>query len=125
MAETMATLKLHSVDGWTSGVGCAPTAVCAVTGCSPAEATSALQTANPSIKGILSIAPRDWAEALKSFGVTCHELHDCSFLQFERRDDIEACLRRYNFAEPVLVMAYPRDEASDGHVFATCDRHDC
>ena len=116
----MATLKLHSVDGWTTDVWCAPTAICAVTGCPPSEAFCALRRANPSITDFRSIAPRDWSEAFKNFGVTCRGPPG-GVLPFERRDDIEVCLQRYRFAKPVLVMAYPRDEAIDDHVFATCD----
>ena len=117
----MATLKLHSVDGWTTDVWCAPTAICAVTGCSPADAFSHLQTANPDIKDLRSMAPRDWTKALKSLDVTCHVLHDWSNLPFDLREDIEAYLAQYPFPQPVLVMAYPSDHATDGHVFATCN----
>jgi hypothetical protein len=92
-----------------------------VTGYSPADAFSHLQAANPDIKDLRSMAPRDWTKALESLDVTCRLLHDWSNLPFDLREDIEAYLAQHPFLQPVLVMAYPSDRATDSHVFATCN----
>ena len=112
---------LHDVLNWNDDVFCAATAICAVTGASPDKALEALQLANNEIEKLgAGIAPRDWTVALETLGVTCMVLQDYRAAPYAERPNIHELLADWGFPTPVLVLAYPEDEGSTGHVFATC-----
>lgn len=119
-------LLLYSVADWDPGMGCTPTALCAVTGL-PKDVVDATLKETAARRGITiestrSVSPQDWGEALKSLGYHWDTLHD----QHRPRPSINEAVRSYAGRGLLLMLAFD-DAAGDGHVFASCDRHivDC
>lgn len=119
------TMALHEVGEWHPGMGCTPTALCAVTGLPRADVDTALQRV-ASLRGVVltdtaSVSPQDWGEALKLLGYHWDILHDHTAALLELDDAVRA----FHGSGLLLMIAF--DDKGAGHVFSTWDRHivDC